>query len=258
MENVEELDFQTTRQVLSRLSTWLNVLGSAVGSPRQVREESRLYYLYEQETPEVVQVAKAARMVSGLNAALDLADDGYVVESAVLLRTVSDFANEIMAIGSDLARNDISPAVKAFCDQYFVAPAYTVDEFLEQERVRYISRAELYKSQRRLAGDEAEADAMLDESRFLDRGYDSYVHGGYRTAMQLWDPNAEQFSVEGTYSAHHECVAKVAVAGKLYYALLALELMARLRGLEEVVNELRESRIQLERSPEYDGTICKE
>ena len=247
-----------TRQVLARLTAWLNTLADSIGTPKPVREGQRLYYLYEEKTPEIVQVAKAARMVSGLNAALNLANDGYVVESAVLLRTVSDFANEIMAIGADLARNDISPSVKAFCDQYFVVPAYTLDDFLEQERIRYVSRSELYKAHRRLAGDEAEADTMIDESRFLDRGYDSYVHGGYRTAMQLWDPNAEQFAVEGTYSDHHECVARVAVAGKLYYALIALELMARLRGLGGLVEQLRESRAELEGSPEYDGTICRE
>ena len=252
------MDFPQTEAILARLEPWFRTVAQSVGQPTPFEEDDHLYYLYEQRTPAIVQIAKAARMVSGLNAAMSLADDGYAVESAVLLRTVSDFANEIIAIGVDLSTGTLSPSVQRFCDQYFVSPPNNLDDFLNQERDRYVARADLYKSHRSAAVNAGQdADMLLNETRFLDKGYDSYVHGGYRTAMQLYDPNEDQFALEGTYSDHHECVAKLAIAGKAYFAMIALELMAHLHGFNEIADEIRNGRAEFERSPEYDGTICR-
>jgi hypothetical protein len=250
------MDFPDTRRCLALLPAWLRAISATSRDPVPVQWATGLRYRFPAESPEVVQTAKAVRMVSGLNAAMHLADEGFTVETASILRLVTDFANEIVVVGEGLDSGHLTAAQKKFVDDFFQPLPGTFEEFIEQQAQSYIGRKELYKSHRRLAEKALEdPDGFVELGRFLDRGYDSYVHGGYETAMELYDPNGRAFNVGGTRSVRNRCICKVAVAGKLYFCMLALELIARQRGLN-IAEEIRVARDSLESSPEYGGSVC--
>lgn len=203
-------------------------------------------------------VAKAVRMVSALNAAALLADNGFTTEVASLLRIVTDLANEIIAVGEGVLRGTLTRSQQDFVDQFFRPVPTSLEEFRAREKASYVSRKEIYKAHKRLAAESpADGEKLVEIGKFLDQGYDSYVHGGYATAMELYEGCTESFMVSGHRSDHHRCVASVSLAQKLFYAILALELMAMSQGATELVSEIRTARHELESAPEYQSDYCK-
>ncbi len=112
-------DFPETRAKIAALRPWLDALVAICGTPRQREVPGGLRYEFEEQSPEVVQSAKAVRMVSGLNAAMHLADVGHTVEAAALLRMVTDFANEIIAVVEGLMRGELTAAQRKYVEDYF-------------------------------------------------------------------------------------------------------------------------------------------
>ncbi len=251
-------DFQYTREYLASLRGWLGQLASNLPAPSKVfLPAGGFRWQHEEKTPEVLLVCKAVRMVSGLNAAMALADAGYTTEAGSLLRTVTDFANEILAIGEGIASGKMSKSQRDFVEQYFKPPPASHEEFLAREQEYYVGRTELYKALKRLGqGTPVDTDTLVSLSKYLDKGYDMYVHGGYTTGMELYSGLTDDFMVSGHDSTHHRCVAKVAVCNKLHYAMIALEFMAMLQSMRDLVLEIREGRHQLEAQPEYRFDYC--
>jgi hypothetical protein len=109
------------RGLIEQLDGWVNDLAAPLMPPRMVAEGDDLVRLeFRQHIPHAVMIGKSVRAVSGLRAALVLADLGYVAECAALLRMVSDFCTEITAVGEALNRGGALPgAVRTFVEQYF-------------------------------------------------------------------------------------------------------------------------------------------
>ena len=139
--------------MIERLDGWVQSLAGPLTPPRRVADGSgRVRLEFREHLPHSVMVCKCVRAVSGLYAALALAESGFVAESAALLRMVSDFCSEITAIGEALNRGaDLPTAVKTFVDQYFVPKPRTPEQFTVAEQPRYVSRKELIRAELRLA-----------------------------------------------------------------------------------------------------------
>ena len=91
------------REIVEHLDSWVNVLAAPLRPLREVHEpDGGVRLEFRERTPQTLLVGKAIRAVSGLRAAILLADLGYCAESAALLRTVSDFCAEIMAVAETL------------------------------------------------------------------------------------------------------------------------------------------------------------
>ena len=146
-------DYICERDVIERLDGWVQSLAGPLTPPRRVADgPDRVRLEFREHLPHSVMVGKCVRAVSGLHAALALAESGFVAESAALLRMVSDFCTEITAIGEALKRGgDLPTAVQTFVDQYFVPKSRTPEEFEAAEQLRYVSRKELMKAELRLA-----------------------------------------------------------------------------------------------------------
>ncbi len=251
-------DFPITRSIIEHVGDWANRLARMLPSPVRVTESNGEYHWeFPQASASALQVAKSVRMVSGIRAALLLADNGFVMESASILRMVSDFSVEITAVGEGLQRGHLTKAQKTFVDQFFEPPARTREEYETQEKQFYVSRADLLKSEVRLANDASvDGERLLSLRRFVNKGYDSYVHGAYLTAMELYHGGTKEFEVAGTAWQRTRCVAKTAVAGKLHEVLVALEYMAALAGNSEVHAEVRAARHRLDASNEQSLGPC--
>jgi hypothetical protein len=251
------VDFPVTRGVIAQLPDWVNQLAGALPAPLKAPAKPEGFrWDYPIHNAETVQVAKAVRMASGIAAALYLADRGFTVECYTLLRTVSDFASEVVFLAEGLLAGRLTEAQTKFVDDYFTLLPTSPDELAEREREYYVARKKIYAAHARLfegAGLPAEEVAKL--RAYLDKGYDSYVHGAYQTAMELYRPG--RFMMTGHESAAHRCVAKAAVAGKLHEVVVALGFMARTRKLDPLLTTVTAARLELTKSEEESGTDCR-
>ncbi len=244
--------------MITALPAWVDELASRLPAPVKVPAVPRGFrWAYPVETADVVQVGKAVRMVSGIAAALHLADLGFTVECGTLLRAVSDFASEIMFLAEGLIEGRMTKEQTKFIRDYFKPLPNSARELAQRKRERYVARTDIHKAQHRLAAKAGVSTAALGEVLgLLTKGYDSYVHGAYESAMELFTGRTGRFMMTGHESLRHRCMAKVSVAGKLHEVVGALELMALSRRLAPLSATIYRARHELEASNEESGADC--
>jgi hypothetical protein len=182
-------DDSLPKRIINDLDGWVNDLAIPLMPPRAVPEGSNYVRLeFRQNIPHAVMVGKLVRAVSGIHAALTLVELGYIAECAAILRIVSDFCTEVLAIAEALNSGGVPPkAVKDFVDQYFKPKALTSEAYAALEGERYVSRNALLKAEVRLL---ERTNVDLEQHRinrdFLNMIFDAYVHGAYETTMDLF------------------------------------------------------------------------
>ena len=251
------LDFPTTRSILDRAEDWVQQFGKTLRSPSQVPVLNSFRWEHPDKDAGSAQVAKAVRAISGLRAALHLADSGYTVEAGTLLRTVADFTAEIEYLGEALIEGRLTADQQKFVEQHFAPFPEDPDELAAREREYYIGRKDVAKASRRLfekwGGKPEEYDKI---AAYLHKGYDSFVHGANESAMQLFTGRTRTFMLRGHESQRHICMTKVAVAGKLKAFLNALRLMAMSRNDQTMHDAIRTAFNELDKSEEDSGAPC--
>lgn len=252
------MDFPVTRALISKLPDWVQTLAATLPDPiKMPLDRGGYWWRHPIQTAEVVQTAKAVRLASGLAAALKLADAGFTGECGTLLRTISDFAFEIIFIAQGLLEGQLSASQDKFVADYFKPLPTSADELAQRERDYYVSRKDMQKAHHQLAEKAGLSGYELSKlTAFLNKGYDSYVHGAYETAMELYHGVSRTFMLTGHQSAYYICISKTSIAGKLYEGLSALEFMVITRKLELLHAEIRNARNQLEASGEQSGATC--
>jgi hypothetical protein len=246
-------EIPVSRGIIENLNTWISVFAAPFLPLVQVpREGGGFRWTFREERPETLMIGKAVRMVSGIKAALFLADNGFTTECASLLRMVSDFSKEITAVAEGLLNDRLREPQERFVRQYFTPLARTPEEYEERNRERHVSREELFRAQRRLA-ERAQVDPaeMRRQVRYLNYVYDQYVHGAYSTAMELYDGRTNRFVLDGHEAEEPKEVARTAVAGKLHEVITALHIMALMSDNTDLRQEIMEARRALDASGEY-------
>jgi hypothetical protein len=254
------MDFSTTRRIIATLPEWVDEMATLLPRPQKVPVKGFGFrWRHPLETAEVVQVAKAVRMASGITAALQLADAAFTVECGTLLRTVSDFASETIFLAEGLFQGQLNAAQTKFVQDYFKPMPESPDELAERERQYYVGRKDIQKAHGRLVEGAGFSPGDLAKiSAYLNKGYDSYVHGAYDTVMELFTGRDWRFMMKGQESQRHQCMSRVSVAGKLYEVLAALEMMAMSRERAALAMKIRQARNDLDASSEQGGANCPE
>jgi len=186
-----------------------------------------------------------------------LVDLGHTVESATLLRTVADFAAEVIFLGEGLLEGRLTTEQQKFVEQHFSELPSTPDELAEREREFYVGRKAIAKAHDRLLAKlNGDQDLHAKLTSFLNKGYDSYIHGHYPSAMELFTGETMSFMMSGSVSARARCVAKTAVAGKAVEAFNSLRFMAMTRKLADLQAEIRVVTDAIDAAGEQSGGSC--
>lgn len=198
-------------------------------------------------------VGKAVRMTSGIRAALVLGDLGYIAECGTLLRTVSDFMNEIVSVYEGYKQGAPTEAQKRFVRQYFARIA-TDPEYENQKRERWVTRDELFAAHIRWATETGgDPERLRRNLRYLAHMYDKFVHGAYITATERYDPLNRTFMLRGHQAPIKRDEYKRAVASKLHQVLTALGLMADESNMPVLFQEIGTFMQDLYKSGESQG-----
>jgi len=157
MEDAGPLDFPVTRRTMTRLDGWLMALAAPLLPLKTVQVElphmSGFVWEFPEQSESALVIGKAVRMISGIRAAMLLADAGYISECGTILRTVSDFSNEILCICLGSKSGERTTAHTRFVEQYFVQLARDPDEFDKQSRTKWVTRDELMAAEYRWASE---------------------------------------------------------------------------------------------------------
>jgi hypothetical protein len=252
------LDFSTTRSIIDQLPGWVAAFAGKLPNPVKVPLQGRDFrWEHPSKDAETLQVAKAVRIASGLRAAMALADLRLTVECGTILRTVSDYASEIVFIGEGLLEGRFTTEQQEFIEQHYSALPSTPDELAAQEQVRYVGRKAMAKATDRIADKSGGDKELLRKiTAYLNKGYDGYVHGHYTSAMELFTGRTMSFMMSGHESDRHVCFVKTAVAGKLKEALNAFRIMAMTRKMRELHNEFRDAFDRIDKSGEDTRAPC--
>jgi hypothetical protein len=114
------MEFRITTAVLATLGEAVQSL--AAGLPRPIRVAASgggFRWEYPVQSPQVVQLGKAVRMVTAIKGAWLLASEQLTTESAALLRVASDLAAEIDFLSEGLLAGSLNAAQQKFVDDYF-------------------------------------------------------------------------------------------------------------------------------------------
>ena len=251
------MDFPVTRETIDHAEQWVHELAKLLSPPVKVTVQGTFRWEHPERDASSAQVAKAVRAVSGLRGAMHLADLRHTAECATLLRTVADFSAEIEYLGEALLEGRLTDDQSRFVDQHFAPFPSDPDELAAREREYYIGRKDMAKARSRLftkwGGDAKELDKI---AAYLNKGYDSFVHGANGSAMELFTGRTTSFMLNGHESNRHICMAKASVAGKVKEFLNALRLMALSRHIEQMNNEIRAAFQKLDESGEDSVEGC--
>jgi hypothetical protein len=250
-----EPDFPFTRRALALLGEFLAPLARPFLPLEMV--EVKLEHVegfrwdFREKNELTLMVGKAVRMITAIRAAMILADAGFTTECGTILRTVADFANEIMAICEGCESGKQTAAQKTFVKQYFLPIAEDPDKYNKQKRENWVTRDQLLGAHERLAKKfKQNPDRYRKLTRYLANNYDKYVHGAYITAMELYDGRTDAFMLRGHEYEKRREIAKGATASKLHHALTALMSMAQLWKLPALVDKIGRTALELHRCGE--------
>jgi len=238
------MDFPITRNVIGRIADPVNRMAELLPYPEQKPiGDGAFFWVYPEQSAEVVQVAKAVRMTGGLHGAWRLADEGLIVEANTLLRVVSDCALEIIFLGEGIKEGTFNTSQQKFMEQFFAPHPENAEEFAQRARESFIRREKMIAAQVRLFNFGKDADDLARKMAFQNKIFDSYVHGAYLTALEVF--NGQRFMIEGLKSENHILPTKTMIAEKCIAALAALAVMAINRNLPDLVKQIMDDREQL-------------
>ena len=156
-----------TTRALDRAEAGVSDLLRGLPKPRLEGPEGEEWFQFAKadQSWKVVAVLKLVRTVSGLRAAKRLGESGFTHEMAILFRTIDDFLDEVTFLSE---------------------PFFTLEE-LHQDRRRQkrVGKAKIRAAQGRLL-DQDNPDGPRRSALAIDSVWDSYVHGGYPTVMELY------------------------------------------------------------------------
>ncbi len=153
--------------------------------------------------------------------------------------------------------NRLTTAQTKFVTQYFTPMAETAEEHAKSEFERYVSREELFKAHVRLTESiSGDVEELRKVTRYVQKGYDTYVHGGYETAMELFRGDEMRFMLSGHDSPRYRCLTYTSIGAKLISVLVAMEFAAVLHGIEELREEIKSARSLLIESGEGLSAKC--
>ena len=197
-------------QLLADMETLVNLLAKRVSQPHFVRIEKLYAYRHVEKTIHQAIVQKLARMVSTLDAARILLNNGFVQEQASLQRILDEIQEDVLFLVLGILREEhAAPLHQGYLDAFF-QEEFDANTAIESSQKRpmvprrkihaYLSRAGLFPV------DPSTGNELL---RTVSKTYSGYVHAASPHIMDMYGGNSGRFHMRGLkgspiYDAHQD------------------------------------------------------
>lgn len=248
-------EFHETRSLVAQMSRWVDELASLIAPAAITTHQGISRYAYREQTPRVVQIVKAARMVSALNAVIALADAGFTVDGASLLRSVDDFDSEILFLLDGVTSGSLNVSHTQFVADFFSETPRSAEELRAARKPDFVRRGKIDAAIQRLLEPVpgASATKMRDLRALLGAKHNAYVHGAFRESMDLYRPADGGFATRGDTPPSHRVALMENVGLHAYRAAGTLIALAWQEQRGDMMEEIHAAYKAFERSGEYEA-----
>jgi hypothetical protein len=200
------MDFDTVvmllRSHVEPLERFVHVFARSLGEPPLLQiNNNEKGFRYEVPDVRHFCLLKAARVVSALNASLDLARGGYVQEIFTLIRTIAEFTTHIDYVldpdDSEKHKEEVRKYIEAFFADCWRDPALGIKRAQVPQGVVHEA---IGKTLDRLAEQQMESENRTPATRLYSnvyRTYSNFVHGKYPEIMDLYGGTPGRFHLRG-------------------------------------------------------------
>jgi hypothetical protein len=197
-------ELETLREVLKYQSLTVDWMTQSLAPPLMcISGRGCSGYRYEEPTVKHFCLLQIVKALSGLNAALVLAEHGFNQEMCVIIRTIIEATSKIDFILSGYKDDELADKQKTYLDDYFADIIRNGSDdskgaVLRQERIHKEIQLHMRKSfsgtehEERFAG--VEVKGLLSN---VYRIFSNYVHGKYPEIMDMYGERPRQFYTNG-------------------------------------------------------------
>jgi hypothetical protein len=179
----------------------IDIFSNLVPAPKFVATTEDRHFRYENPDIRHFCLLKAVRVVSALNAAFELARNGYVQELAVLMRILSECTRHIEYVldpdGSEQHKANVQKYVREFFEDKDRNPEAEIKGVLIREKV---INEQLGKTLDRIAALYGDTEGRVPAAKLLhrsSRAFSLYVHARHPESMDLYGGTPGRFHMRG-------------------------------------------------------------
>lgn len=193
---LEDLQLQ-----LIPLDKFIGLFAASLGEPKFYRGIDDRGFRFDAPDVRHFCLLKAVRVISALNASIELARGGYLQEINVLMRTVAEFSTHIdFVLGSKESEEQRSTVDKYIQDFFADSQRDREAEIKRAQVPQGLVHASIGRTLDKIAEDYGDSPARVPAAKLYSntyRVYSNYVHGKYPEVMDLYGGTPGRFHLRG-------------------------------------------------------------
>jgi hypothetical protein len=183
------------------LERFVHVFAESLGEPQLLHINGDRGFRYEKPDVRHFCLLKAARIVSALNACIELARRGYTQEIGTLMRTVAEFTSHIDFVlepnDSGAHRTEIENYVRSFFADWRRDPAVAIKRAQLPQGSVHAAIGKTLDSFAEQCGDSPDRKPAATLLSYVYRTFSNYVHARYPEVMDLYGGRPGRFHLRG-------------------------------------------------------------
>lgn len=218
----------------------VDLLVSRLPRPELVWRNGHQQMRYEEQSIHQAIVLKLARLVSNLNAAQLLLDNGYVTEQAALQRMLDEGDEDITFLAFAVIGNDITELHKSFLEVFWEEEFDAPTPMESSQKRRSIPRSKIHSwiARHEFSGmDESSAVAV---TKTIQKTYSGYIHGAAPHILELYGGNPPRFYMAGMLGTPRHGDHADDLLNYHYRAISTLGIAAKAFGDDNLFSEIRD------------------
>ena len=241
------MSFDLFTEVLQVIEAQFLKISDSVGPPILTERNGVPVYRYKEQTVQQALVQKAARIASGLFAALALLRTGHLQELRAIYRMQDEFADDIVFLGNIITSGKSTDLHDRFLADFW-AEEFDVDgePFQSSQKRDRISRDKIQAAIARQPEFQVNPSDGQEVHRTLTKTNSGYVHGASPHIMEMYGGLPEKFHISGMLGKPPHDRAVHDATNYFYRGLLMVTHVAFLLQCGAAETELRQIKDKIE------------
>lgn len=205
--------------------------------PKQTTINGKLVYRFEEQSIHTAILLKAARYVSGLHAGNCLLGQGFLQELGALQRSIGDFEQDCTFLALACILGEITKDHEIFLAAFWEEePDYQT--YINNPKNKHeLPRPKIQSYISRAVNGGSPDHNDISTAKYLSRIYSGYIHGAAPHLMDMYDPDARRFEVDGTVSKHLLSEHHLDFQNYLFRGVILISTVANALGDTELKEE---------------------
>lgn len=231
---------------IANMQNTVHVLAKRVPPPQRVPYKTSFVFRYVEQTTEQALVQKLARVVTTLQAAKVLMENGFVQEQGALQRVLHEIHEDITFLAYALIFNDLTPLHKQFLDAFYEEEFDTDDPVESTQKRPMVRRSKIQAFIANKEGSDLDPSRMIALSKTLTKAYSGFVHAASPQIMDMYGGNPPHFHVEGMLGTQRHAEHRLDLWNYYFRSILAFGLAAKAFGDQELFDEIHRFTVKFE------------